>query len=295
MVSIVTPTFNRAYILEKAYNSLKRQTLNSFEWIIIDDGSTDNTEELVKGWKNQNNSFEITYFRQENGGKHRALKKAFSMVKYDYVLILDSDDFLTDDAVEFICNRIEEMKDKSDFAGFSGLKNLGGKTVSSSFKGEYIDCTNLERIKYGLNVDMAEVYKTEILKKYPFPEFEGEKFCSESAVWDKIAMDGYKIRWYNKVIYNAEYIEDGLTRNLNEEFLAKNFLGFCHCTELFLKTRKGGQRLNRYGLFYKVAKLKGYSLRESAKLIKTPTFKMWVGVNYFRLRKFAKRLLKGKK
>ncbi|MBQ7339447.1 MAG: glycosyltransferase family 2 protein [Clostridia bacterium] len=294
MVSIITPTFNRAYILDKAYESLKRQTSKNFEWIIIDDGSLDNTEELVNVWKNQENSFEITYFHQENGGKHRALNKGISLVKYDYVLILDSDDFLTDDAVEFIHKCIEEMQNEDGFAGFSGLKNLGGKTVSSSFKDEYIDCTNLERIKYGLNVDMAEVYKTEILRQYPFPEFEEEKFCSESAVWDKIAKDGYKIRWFNKVICNAEYIEDGLTRNLNEEFLAKNFLGFCHCTELFLKTRKGTQLLNRYGLFYKVAKLKGYSLRESAKLIKVPTFKMWMGVCYFKLRKLGKRILRGK-
>ena len=102
MISILTPTYNRAYILDEAYQSLCKQTSFEFEWIIIDDGSIDNTEELVSTWKKDCNLFPIIYYKQENGGKHRALNKGVSFVSSQYVLILDSDDSLAGDAVKLI-------------------------------------------------------------------------------------------------------------------------------------------------------------------------------------------------
>lgn len=97
-MTILTPTYNRAYILKNALDSLCRQTDPDFEWIIVDDGSTDNTEQLVRAWLAEPLPFPLHYIKQENGGKHRALNRGVLSAVYDYVLILDSDDYLTDDA-----------------------------------------------------------------------------------------------------------------------------------------------------------------------------------------------------
>src|SRR5690606_8327144 len=100
MITIFTATYNRAYTLPTLYNSLLRQINFDFEWLIIDDGSTDNTEKLVKDWSTRNNPFKIRYIKNRNGGKPRAINKAVELANTPYLFILDSDDYLTDDAVE---------------------------------------------------------------------------------------------------------------------------------------------------------------------------------------------------
>lgn len=292
MITIMTPTYNRAYILQKAYNSLREQTSFEFEWIIVDDGSTDETENIVSEWIKKEQNFLITYVKQQNGGKHRAVNKGVSLAKYDYFFILDSDDTLTFNAVAKIHEWIDSIKDLSGFAGVSGLKGTGKGVVGGKLKRPYVDATNLERKKYGLLGDKAEVYKTEILKKYPFPEFEGENFLRESAVWDHIAKDGLKIRWFNEIIYLCEYIEDGLTKNTNAMTYVKNFNGFLYISKLYLETRPFFPSLNKCGDFRRVAKLKGIKFRETAKLLNVNSVFMFFGVLYFNLRRFIKAILK---
>ncbi len=292
MITIMTPTYNRAYILPKAYNSLKNQTSFEFEWIIVDDGSTDNTEEVVKTWLKEENPFKIIYKKQENGGKHRAVNKGVLLASYDYFLILDSDDYLTDSAVETIHKWIKEIDNLENFAGVSGLRGKNGNAIGGSISKEYVDVTNAERKKFGLLGDKAEVYKTKILKEYPFPEFVGENFLKESASWDRIAKDGYKIRWFNEIIYICDYIEDGLTKNTNEGTLVKNFQGFTYCVKLYIETRKGVMLLNQIGFFYKVANLKGLTKKESAKLLNISVFKLNLGILIFKTRQFIKKFIK---
>lgn len=214
-ITIFTPTFNRAYILERLYNSLKKQINYSFEWLIVDDGSTDNTQELVANWLKEDLLFPICYYKKENGGKHRAINFALKRARGDLFFIVDSDDYLAETAVETIIQTYNTLPLKAikKYVGVAGCKGYyNGNIVGTTFKGDYIDCLSVEREKYGISGDKAEVFLTRVLKEYPFPEFEGENFVTEATVWDRMALDGYYLRYFNDIIYLCEYLEDGLTQ-----------------------------------------------------------------------------------
>lgn len=227
MLTVLTTTYNRAHCLSKLYRSLQEQDSKEFEWIVIDDGSTDNTESLIKGWQEMENGFPILYEKQKNGGKHRAVNAGIELAKGAFVFIVDSDDYLTKSAVSKAEKWIGEIEGNSGFAGISGTKGKSPEDMLGEFpeKVPFVDATNLERMKKKLRGDKAEIYRTQLLKEYPFPEIEGEKFLPENVVWDEIAHDGYKIRWYPDILTVIEYREDGLTRNANQ-YIADNFQGY---------------------------------------------------------------------
>lgn len=230
-ITVFTPAYNRGYIIDNLYQSLKRQTFRNFEWIVVDDGSTDNTADLFTGYLSEPNFFPIHYQRVENGGKHRAINLGLPLAKGDLFFIVDSDDYLTDTALETIYQMERSIPDseKSSFAGVCGLKGFSSQAqVGKTFEGKYLDITTLQRPQYGIAGDKAEVFYTELLRKYPFPEFPGENFITECVVWDKIANDGYKLRFFNEIVYICDYLPDGLS---------------AHSSELFQKTPKG------YGLY----------------------------------------------
>lgn len=259
MITVLTPTYNRAYTLPNAYESLKRQADHNFEWIIVDDGSTDNTEQLVSNWLNEN-LFRIEYYRQPNGGKHRAVNFGVKKAAGDFILILDSDDTLTEDCIAFFDKHIPEVE-SDKYAGLAGLRGFSeGEGVIGGQKDDdsYIDATNIERIRLHLGGDKAEAYKTSIMKKYPFPEFQGEKFLAEGAAWNKIALDGYKIRWYNHVLYKCKYLEDGLTKNKTNEVLLNNFNGYTYNTILDVRSSPFPYNYLSIGTYSALAKKKGY-------------------------------------
>ena len=215
-ITVFTPTFNRGYIIENLYKSLQRQSYKNFQWIVIDDGSEDDTEKLFEKWMSENNVFDITYKKVKNGGKHRAINIATEIAEGELFFIVDSDDYLTDYALEKVIKWEATIKNKNEFAGVAGVKGYSiNSRVGNTFKGEYIDATSLERNKNNITGDKAEVFYLDILKKYKFPEFEGEKFVTEKVVWNQIAYDGYKIRWFNEIIYICDYLEDGLTKSMS--------------------------------------------------------------------------------
>lgn len=228
-ITVFTPTYNRGYVINNLYQSLLRQSFKDFEWIVIDDGSIDDTENFFGSINNA--PFSIMYTKVENGGKHKAINKGVNLAKGDLFFIVDSDDYLTDDALSLI-DKIERTipnANKSEFAGVCGLRGYSlSKMVGSSFSGDVLDCTSLERDKHCISGDKAEVYYTSVLKEYPFPEFENENFLTECVVWDKIAYHGLKLRYFNNIIYICQYLPDGLT---------------AHEKELFIKNPKG------YGLY----------------------------------------------
>ena len=241
MVTVFTPTYNRSYIIEKLYRSLQRQTCFDFEWLVVDDGSTDNTGELFKTWKNESNFFHIRYYRQENGGKHRAINKGVELAEGDFFFIVDSDDWLPNDSISRVVLWMNSLPDdaKKRFCGVCGQKVFpDGELMGGTFCGEWIDCTCLEREKHGITGDKAEVFFTGVMKKYPFPEIEGEKFITEATVWDQMAEDGYLMRFFNEPVYLGEYREDGLT-NQGLNLFMRNPKGFA----LYLK------QCRRYGKF----------------------------------------------
>lgn len=258
MITILTPTYNRAHLLPTLYGSLCRQTSREFEWLVLDDGSSDGTETLVKGWMDQDNGFAIRYIKQKNGGKHRAVNHGVKKAGSDFIFIVDSDDFLTDDAVELVNQWTKTIRDDDRFAGVSG-KKLWSDSKMQRFNlpddNSYIDATSLEREKYHIFVEQAEIYKTAVMKQFPFPEYEGENFIRESSAWDRIAMAGYKVRWYNRSIYHCDYYPDGLTKNVGLKMYAKNWRGYTDCTVLFLQTHSAPYTWIKIGQYAQIGKM----------------------------------------
>ncbi len=211
MVTIFTPTYNRAYIIGKLYRSLLEQTDGNFEWLVVDDGSTDNTRELIGSFI-QEAKISIRYFWQENGGKHRAINRGVREATGELFFIVDSDDQVVPEAVERIVYHYETVRGDKTFAGVCGLKAyFSGEKVGGGADLGILDCNALDyRFKYAIKGDMAEVFRTEILREYPFPEIEGEKFCPEGLVWNRIARK-YKLRYFQEKIYLCDYLPDGLT------------------------------------------------------------------------------------
>ena len=247
-LTVFTPTYNRAYIIENLYRSLQRQTCHDFEWLVVDDGSSDNTKALFDTWQKEENPFPIRYFYKENGGKHRAINYAVPLAAGELFFIVDSDDYLTDDAAEIILDQFAELRQDSRLK-FAGVCNCRGYSLTeimgTTFDGESIDCTMLEREQYGITGDKAEVFYTDVMQKYPFPEFHGEKFITECAVWDKMAEDGFYLRFFNQITYLCNYRQDGLTMQGMDLFY-RNPFGYGYALRLARRNRKYRRELSDY-------------------------------------------------
>ena len=249
MITVFTPAYNRAYTLGRLYQSLQQQDCLDFEWLVINDGSTDNTDALFQQWMQEKNVFSIRYYRIANGGKQRAINKALELAKGDYFFIVDSDDLLCSNAISFIKKGFKTLPESESFIGISTVKgDLEGnpiryKPLIDETKG-YVDLNNLQRAQYNLQADMAEVFFTAKLRLYKFPVWSGEKFTPEAVVWDQLALDGYKIRWFNEIVYLCEYQTDGLT-NSSWNLLRKNPMGYAMLFNMQLKYVGGGKsRIN---------------------------------------------------
>ena len=218
LITVFTSTYNRRQLIENLYQSLSAQSATNFEWLVVDDGSTDDTEKYFSELLAQTHPFPIRYIKQENGGKHRAINQGVQNAIGDLFFIVDSDDTLLPNAIEKINQWITTLDDSHKWAGISGLKGYTEHmNVGQRASATYIDAKNTERRKYNLEGDKAEVYFTEVLKQYPFPEIPEENFISEEIVWNAIARDNYYIRWFNDIIYICSYLDDGLTKDNSKD------------------------------------------------------------------------------
>lgn len=218
-ITVFTPTYNRGYIIENLYRSLQRQTCTDFEWLVIDDGSVDNTPELFAAWQKEGNPFPIRYHRQENGGKCRAINKALELARGELFFTVDSDDYLTNDALEKIVGWESALPKDARFCGVAG--NLGtspSETPNRMLQPPFFDGTALNRYDV-VDGERAMVFYTDIHRKYPYPVFDNENFMTEAVTWNRMAHDGYKMRFFNDIIWVFEYKEDGLTRAGSKLFL----------------------------------------------------------------------------
>lgn len=216
MVTIFTPSFNRASFLPRVYESLCKQTSKDFEWLIVDDGSTDNTREVIYQIKAKHTvPFPIRYIYKQNGGKHTAINLGAKEAKGELFLILDSDDSLPADSVAYILSEYKEVANSGNLAGVCGLMaHHDGTLIGSGFPKDQLVANSLEqRYKYGVTGDLTEVWKTDVLREFPFPEISGERFCPEQLVWFRIARK-YKLSCFNKIIYFRDYLDGGLTDNI---------------------------------------------------------------------------------
>lgn len=221
LVTIFTPAYNRASYLYKLYRTLCRQTIKDFEWIIVDDGSTDNTGEIVEHFM-FNKDFSIRYFKKENGGKHTAINLGVAEARGELFFIVDSDDILPDSSIERIIFYYNQVKNNEEYCGVSGMKGFFNyQKVGTQKHFEAFDCTIAESgYKYHIKGDKAEVIRTKVMKEFPFPEFLEERFCPEALIWNRISTK-YKIRYFDEIIYLCEYLDNGLTSQITR-LLEKN-------------------------------------------------------------------------
>lgn len=220
LISILTPTYNRGKLLLPLYESLKNLTFEDFEWLIVDDGSEDDTEQYALSWiahNIQNAEFPIRYIKKSNGGKHTAINRGVREANGELILILDSDDTLPADSLATIAQYYEQCKGYKDCAGVCGLMaHHDGQLIGTGFPKEpmYESALQFRYAEKGnVTGDLLEVYKTSVMREFPFPEIENEKFCPESLVWNRIA-NKYKLFCFNKVIYYRDYLEGGLTSKI---------------------------------------------------------------------------------
>ena len=213
--TVFTPTYNRAHLIHRVYESLEKQTFKDFEWLIVDDGSKDNTKEIIEEFKNKAN-FPIKYIYQENGGKHRAFNRGVREAKGKFFLTADSDDRFLENALEILKYYWDLIpkEEKNNFSAVTGLCiDQYGNIIGDKYPSDIFDSNSFETtFIYKIKGEKWGFQRTEVLKKYPFKEFEGEKFIAESSVWFEISKY-YKTRYINKPLRIYEINDDSLSSN----------------------------------------------------------------------------------
>ena len=225
LLTIFTPTFNRKVTLKRVYDSLIKQTNNNFEWLIIDDGSTDETEKIVKKWKNEN-LISLKYIKQLNKGKAKSINKSLAYTKTPLWVCLDSDDYFTENAVEIILSKYNLIKGNNDICGMIALRSnenrepMNGVQIPKDLK-----ITTQSNLRYNLKIapEYAQIYKTSVIKDYLYPEIPGENYFPLSYMADKLDQK-YKLLVIQEAIMIIEYQEDGITKN-NTKHVVNNPIG----------------------------------------------------------------------
>lgn len=210
--TVFTPTYNRKQTLLRVYDSLRAQNYKSFEWLIVDDGSTDGTDRMVEEWQREE-AFPIRYFYQKNGGKHRAYNRGVLEAEGHLFLCLDSDDSCVPETLK----RFKEYWDSisvEEKTGFSGVAvhcmDRSGRRIGTRFPEDYMDLKPIEMYsRYRIRGEKWGLHRTDLLKKFPFPEIEGETFIPEGLVWNRIGSK-YKVRYVNRSLRIYWYSPKGL-------------------------------------------------------------------------------------
>lgn len=216
MISIVTTTYNRENFLFRLYQSLIEQSCQDFEWIVIDDGSVDDTLDLLFKLSSEK-KLNMRYYSKENGGKHTAINIGVRKSSKEFIFIVDSDDILPKLSIETITNRIIEFNKLQNSEMLSGIcflkADFEGKVTGTALE-EKVVCSYLDyRYRFKVTGDKAELFRRKVLLKMPFPEYSNEKFCPEALVWNRISQK-YDMYFCNDIVYYCEYHSDGLTSNI---------------------------------------------------------------------------------
>ena len=209
--TLFTPTYNRAHLLSKLYDSIVMQQSRDFEWLIIDDGSVDNTEEVVQSFISKGD-INIRYIKQKNGGKHTAFNRAIEEANSEWFVCIDSDDPLVPEAIENMDKGIAMIEGKEDVAGIVGVCVTPTGERIGYVPGDYLLSNTIEsRDKYHLQCE-PEIYRLSLLKGYRFPVYEGEKFITEAVLFDKLT-ENHPLLYTNYPMQIKEYLAGGLTDN----------------------------------------------------------------------------------
>lgn len=219
--TVFTPVYNRKKFLPQIYQSLLNQKYKDFEWLIVDDGSTDGVEAVVNDLIARN-EIDIKYYYKENGGKHTAINLGVQKAKGELFIIIDSDDVLVDNALELINEQWLTVQNNNELSGIVGLSSYrNGEIVGSLFPSEIWDVHFSDIYhKYHLKGDKSVAFKTVVLKEFPFPEKEGVNFVFEAVVWHEMAKK-YKVRCINRIIQFVEYQQSGLSDSSYKKWYIK--------------------------------------------------------------------------
>ena len=283
-LTVFTPTYNRSGLLTRAYESLKAQTCRDFCWLIVDDGSTDDTKSVVDGFISED-VIPIEYHYFKNGGKMRAHNRGVEKCGTEWFICLDSDDRLTRDAVEQILKCIDETeKTEAASGGANGQVNKGydkagksrslagiiahkGKSETELLSGVGFPKGVKRSTLYGLYLagfkgETTLVFKTDVLRKYPFPEIEGEKYVPEDYIYDKIDAE-YDFLVCDKIFTVCELISEGYTdsvRKLKEDNKQAWYLYYEQRARITPMSVLKLKYLSFYRLY---ARLSGHALKEA--------------------------------
>ncbi|MCU6710303.1 glycosyltransferase family 2 protein [Paenibacillus sp. J5C_2022] len=237
-ITVFTPTYNRAYCLHQLYESLKRQSCDQFQWLIVDDGSTDHTSELVSGWMEEG-KVQIRYIRQENQGMHGAHNTAYSHIDTELNVCIDSDDYMPDDAIE----KILDYWSRHGSDKYSGIAALDahpdGEVIGTSFP-ESLKSSSLFHLyqRHGVRGDKKLVYRTALTKEHPYPLFPEERYVGLDYKYYKLD-ERYELLLMNEVLCHVDYLPDGSSRNMLMQYV-RNPQGFAFYRKAMMKLPLGG-------------------------------------------------------
>lgn len=243
ILTIFTPSFNRAHTLPRTYQSLCAQDNKDFIWLIVDDGSSDNTAELVSGWQEADNGFEIRYIYKENGGMHTAHNTAYKMIDTELNTCLDSDDCMAEGAVRKILEKWQQVK-KIGYAGIIALDAdmNTGKVIGTGFPEGMQETTLVDYYGHGGKGDKKLIYRTDVIRQYPpYPSFEGEKYVGLVYLYRLIDQD-YKLAVLNEVVCEVEYLADGSSGTMYKQYI-RNPRGFAFWRKTAMQYPENPKRL----------------------------------------------------
>jgi glycosyltransferase involved in cell wall biosynthesis len=276
LITVLTPTHNRAALLSRVYDSLCAQTLSDFEWLVVDDGSTDTTEAVVRQLAERTPQFAVRYVYKENGGKHTALNRGVAEARGDFCAVLDSDDWYAPRCLERLSFHWDAIPDPSRFAEIQGLCAAPDGTVIGSpfpqdvFDSDYVELTSILRLRG----DRVGMIRTDVLRAFPFPEQFGNVLVPEAIVWNRIARQ-YQTRCVNEVLKYNDYLDTGLSRTSAPRHIAQAGPRLLLVEELLEMGRslplelrfRAYANLTRYGLH------EGRGLRSQAR--RAPSRALW--------------------
>lgn len=242
-LTIFTPAYNRAHTLARTYESLQRQDCKDFVWLVVDDGSTDETAEIIKEWQNKETEFEIRYLYKENGGMHTAHNAAYEVIDTELNVCIDSDDCLAEGAVKKIKTAWEKVRGK-DYSGLIGLDAdmNTGKIIGAGFPSDLTETTLGGYYAAGGSGDKKLVYRTDVINSVPpYPVFEGEKYVG--LVYKYTLIDQkYKLAVLDEVLCEVEYQPDGSSGTMFRQYL-KNPKGFAFLRKVNMQYPQSAKRL----------------------------------------------------
>lgn len=230
LITVFTPSYNRKNCIHKCYESLQQQTSHNFCWLIVDDGSTDNTEALIKQWQSTETKFKIIYDYKDNGGLHTGYNRGIELAETELFVCIDSDDYMPCDAIERIEAKWNEIKDRG-YVGIMGIDRYeNGECVGDPFPEGVTEMFLYEKLTvYNLSGDKKMVHRTDLLKKVaPMPTFKGEKNFNPSYMMYQLDRYG-KLYVTNECYCIVDYQPNGMSSNIYKQY--------CNSPNSFAKTR----------------------------------------------------------